>query len=545
MANFLGGFQTYAQLPAIDSIAVFPGDSAYTVDDGGYWCAKVPSAPPGALPQWMWVDTLRGGPGPQGPPGAGSPGPQGPIGPPGIHGATGPQGPPGKNLFCYLTDFFTVPDLSVTPRLARVTDSTWMLPGTLVYIAGAGTFTCIGTPPDAFSVNLVNSGDANNAPAGTIINPGTLVAPATTRGPSGPQGQSGPQGPAGPQGASGTSVYTTLKLDFTVPATVGIAFVIDSSAFAPGQIVYIPTGNYFSVQAVDTTQDTLTLVNQNYPGSQTPGTLIPAGQPVSATGPRGPTGAIGPDGPPGPQGPSGSVPTGLMMPYGAPTPPPGWLACDGRAVSRTQYPALFSIISVNWGAGDGASTFNVPDLRGRTPIGIGTAASGTVYTLAATGGEEKHLLLLAELANHVHALTDPGHTHIQTAHSHARSETAHSHGVSQTPHVHPITDPQHAHNFPPGVGGSQSISPSPQYQGSVAESFHTPPLATLAAATGIQIAAANANISLAAALCGVAYAATTAVNQPSPTGITALAAGSDSPHNNMPPYLAVPWIIKT
>jgi microcystin-dependent protein len=234
-----------------------------------------------------------------------------------------------------------------------------------------------------------------------------------------------------------------------------------------------------------------------------------------------------------------------MMPYGAPTPPAGWLACNGQAVSRTQYPALFSIISVNWGAGDGSSTFNVPDLRGRTPIGIGTAASGTVYTLGATGGEEKHLLLLAELANHVHALTDPGHTHIQNAHTHTHSDPGHTHGLSQTPHTHPITDPQHSHSFPPGVGGSQSISPSPQYQGSVAESFHTPPLATNPAATGITIAAANANISLAAALTGVQNVAATAVNQASPTGITAAAVGSDQPHNNMPPYLAVPWIIKT
>jgi len=419
------------------------------------------------------------------------------------------------------------------------------LAGTLIYIPGAGTFTCIGTPPDPFSVNVVNSGDPNNAPTGTIISPGTVVSPASTRGPAGPQGQSGPVGPPGPQGVSGVSVYTTLKLDYTIPAGVGLAFVIDATAFAPGQIVYIPTGNYFSVQAVDQIQDTLTLVNQNYTGGQTPGTVVPAGQPVSATGPQGPTGGLGPAGPPGPQGPSGSVPTGLMMPYGAPTPPAGWLACNGQAVSRTQYPALFSIISVNWGSGDGSSTFNVPDLRGRAAIGIGTAASGTVYTLGATGGEEKHLLLLAELAAHSHALTDPGHNHVQNAHTHTHSDPGHTHGLSQTPHTHSLTDPQHSHTLPPTILGFQQISPSPQYQGSVAESFHTPGFSTNPAATGIAIAAANANISLAAALTSIQNVAATAVNQASPTGITEGAVGGGQSHNNMPPYLAVPWIIKT
>ena len=46
------------------------------------------------------------------------------------------------------------------------------------------------------------------------------------------------------------------------------------------------------------------------------------------------------------------------------TAPDGWLPCDGRAVSRTAYPALYAAIGVTWGAGDGGSTFNIPDLRG-------------------------------------------------------------------------------------------------------------------------------------------------------------------------------------
>lgn len=463
------------------------------------------------------MDSLRGGPGPQGPPGIGLPGPQGQIGPPGIHGATGPQGPPGKNSFCYLGNNFTVPASNVTPYLAHVTDSSWMLAGTLIYIPGAGTFTCIGTPPNGFSVEVVNSGDPKNAPAGTIISAGTGVSPASTRGPAGPAGQSGPQGPQGPQGASGTSVYTTLKNAFTIPASVGIAFVINAGAFASGQIVYLPTGNYFSIQSVDQTQQTLTLVNQNYPGGQTAGTVIPAGQPVSATGPQGPPGGPGPTGPSGPQGPIGVALTGQIVMYGAPTPPGGWLLCDGSAVGRTAYPGLFSIISTNFGTGDGSSTFNLPDLRGRSPVGIGTAASGTIYALGATGGEEKHQLLLAELAMHAHEITDlqhnhpdPGHSHSQSAHTHTGHDTGHQHG-----YVNPITNL----NAQPG-SGQYSAAGKTQTDVGYAQ---------------IVIDAANPGIGASPANLAAQF-----------TGITGtLNAGSDQPHNNLSPYQVVNFIIKT
>lgn len=55
---------------------------------------------------------------------------------------------------------------------------------------------------------------------------------------------------------------------------------------------------------------------------------------------------------------------GLMLPYGSDVVPSGWLECNGAAVSRTTYAALFSVINTKWGAGDSSTTFNVPDLRG-------------------------------------------------------------------------------------------------------------------------------------------------------------------------------------
>src|SRR4029077_2585540 len=101
----------------------------------------------------------------------------------------------------------------------------------------------------------------------------------------------------------------------------------------------------FSVQAVDTTANTLTLVNQNYPGGQPPGTVIPIGKTISGTGPQGPAGTQGPQGPQGAQGIQGVAMTGTVAMWCTATAPGGWLLCNGQAVSKSQYSALYSIIS--------------------------------------------------------------------------------------------------------------------------------------------------------------------------------------------------------
>jgi len=82
------------------------------------------------------------------------------------------------------------------------------------------------------------------------------------------------------------------------------------------------------------------------------------------------------------------LPTGGILPYGAATAPTGFLLCNGAAVSRATYAALFAIIGTTFGAGDGSTTFNVPDLRQRFPLGL--AASGTGNTLGGTGGTIDH-----------------------------------------------------------------------------------------------------------------------------------------------------------
>ncbi len=90
------------------------------------------------------------------------------------------------------------------------------------------------------------------------------------------------------------------------------------------------------------------------------------------------------------------------------TAPSGWLACDGSAVSRTAYSALFNVIGTTFGAGDGATTFSLPDMRGRVPVGVGTGTGLTNRALAAIGGEENHALSNAEMPVHNHGGTAGG-----------------------------------------------------------------------------------------------------------------------------------------
>lgn len=108
--------------------------------------------------------------------------------------------------------------------------------------------------------------------------------------------------------------------------------------------------------------------------------------------------------------------TGVVVPFAGSTAPTGSLLCFGQAVNRTTYAALFAIIATAYGIGDGSTTFNVPDLRGRSIAGVdnmgGTAAgritaagSGiTGTTLGASGGTETHTLITAEMPAHTHSV---------------------------------------------------------------------------------------------------------------------------------------------
>lgn len=104
----------------------------------------------------------------------------------------------------------------------------------------------------------------------------------------------------------------------------------------------------------------------------------------------------------------GAEPAGKISMYGGSAAPTGWILCDGSAVSRTTFAALFAAIGTTYGVGDGSTTFNVPDFRGRVGVGLGTHAD--VDALSDNDG----LAVGLRRPKHKHSVSDPGHTHTTT-----------------------------------------------------------------------------------------------------------------------------------
>lgn len=103
------------------------------------------------------------------------------------------------------------------------------------------------------------------------------------------------------------------------------------------------------------------------------------------------------------------VPTGVYVPFAGAAVPTGWLLCDGQAVSRSTFATLFAEIASTYGDGDGSTTFNVPNLKGRIPVGL-DAAQTEFDALAETGGAKTHTLTAAEMPVHSHAYTAPANS---------------------------------------------------------------------------------------------------------------------------------------
>jgi microcystin-dependent protein len=105
------------------------------------------------------------------------------------------------------------------------------------------------------------------------------------------------------------------------------------------------------------------------------------------------------------------IPRGGVIPFAGGSPPTGWLLCDGAAISRSTYAALFGVISVTYGIGDGSTTFNVPDLLGRVVVGL-NGSNTDVDTM----GENDGLALASRSIkhNHTNGLTLPNHGHSYT-----------------------------------------------------------------------------------------------------------------------------------
>ena len=191
------------------------------------------------------------------------------------------------------------------------------------------------------------------------------------------------------------------------------------------------------------------------------------------------------------------APSGFIGSFGGSTVPSGWLLCDGSAVSRSTYSNLFSALGTTWGAGDGSSTFNLPNFKDRFLVG-----AGNLYSLGSTGGLANVTLGIGNLPSHNHAVNDPGHTHT----------------VTDPGHTHTVTDPGHNH--------TSAVTASNVTTGSAA-----------GGATAGNTGTSMTGISLNSALTGV-------TNVTNTTGITTADTGSGTAFPILPPYAAVQYIIK-
>ena len=104
------------------------------------------------------------------------------------------------------------------------------------------------------------------------------------------------------------------------------------------------------------------------------------------------------------------IPAGTIIQSAAVNEPTGWFNCDGRILLRTQYGALFNAILYTYSATFSGSdlSFNIPDLRGRTSVGLGNGSGLTNRSLGQTGGAETHVLTTNEMPSHSHTSNADG-----------------------------------------------------------------------------------------------------------------------------------------
>ena len=184
------------------------------------------------------------------------------------------------------------------------------------------------------------------------------------------------------------------------------------------------------------------------------------------------------------------VPPGSVSAYAGVSVPGGWLHCDGSAIDRTIYADLFAAIGTTFGAGDGETTFNIPNLRGRNIIGLNSSETD-FDALGETGGAKRHTLTIAELPEHNHGVIDPGH-------------------------AHGVTDPGHAHSYVNQVG-DQSVNTLTTQSDAADQVDYGQTTSTNT--TGVTVNTAT-------------------------TGITTMLTGGNQSHNILDPYMALRYIIK-
>ena len=245
------------------------------------------------------------------------------------------------------------------------------------------------------------------------------------------------------------------------------------------------------------------------------------------------------------------------------TPPAGWLRCDGSAVSRATYAALYAALGGStsvWGQGDGSTTFNLPDFRSRAPIGAGQGAGlsnrlagsyggGTLDANSPKLGEERHLLANSEMPVHSHgAITgtdSPDHAH--NVNGSTGTESAdHQHVVSggtsgaSTDHSHGVT-----------VGNlSQGNAALILYGGGLSGhgAYTSPGVGNSGFGTGGQSTDHSHSMSFWSSGRSAAHSHAFNVGSAGASARHQHGIGNDGgggDHLSMPPWVAVPYLVKT
>jgi microcystin-dependent protein len=150
------------------------------------------------------------------------------------------------------------------------------------------------------------------------------------------------------------------------------------------------------------------------------------------------------------------LPVGMITPFAGSTAPTGWFLCGGQAVSRTTYASLFAVVGTTYGAGDGSTTFNLPDLRGRAVAGVdnmGGTDAGRLDIANSSGtviGSQYVTLTSAQSGV-------PAHSHANTVTNNAVTSgagSAHQHANTASFTGNAAS---HAHSFTPRYGGSTAV----------------------------------------------------------------------------------------